>query len=426
MKTFTAEENNKLLNVFSSCKNQQIYTIGDLPNELEAYLAKNGNETSKSSGSNKFDVVISMFRLSGCSENEINEKVLHVLQSLKTGGKFVFVEECARYTDTKVEGMLNSAAYTNFVSSKSSKSGNEVLCFEIEQQFGFNQNYQDPSLTEKSCWVFRMTERKVEDGRKDFTTFQQYLDQSRYSHTHILRYERIFGKDFVSTGGINTTEEVCAKLQLKGGEKILDVGCGIGGSAFHFVEKYKGEVVGFDLSENMIEIAKNKNKEYKFPNIEFSVADALKVDYEPGSFDVVYSRDTILHIPPKNFLFSQFYKWMKPGGRLLITDYCCGPYNEHSEVFKAYVAERGYTMLTVDDYAQVLRDVGFKQVQGIDKTEHFLKILKSELEIFEGMKDEFIQKFSQKDYIDISEGWKDKLERSKYGDQRWGLFIAEK
>lgn len=425
--SFTPEECGKFLTLLSKCKSQQLLVIGNLPIDIEEFLKKNGNKTLKNeTDAAKFDYVISMFGFDGCAESEINKKVLSWMSALKVYGKLIFVEECARFTNEKVEGKHNSAVYTNFVQSKSMKVNNQIHCFEIEQQFGFNQNYQDSSLTEKSCWVFHKVERVVDDGRKDFTTFQQYLDQSRYSHNHILRYERIFGLDFVSTGGINTTEEVCKMLQVKPNEQILDVGCGIGGSAFHFQQKYNGKVVGFDLSENMIEIARNKIKNYKFPNIEFLVADALKVDYEENQFDVVYSRDTILHIPPKKLLFSQFYKWLKPGGRLLITDYCCGPYDQRSEDFKAYVAERGYTLLTVDDYAKVLEDVGFKDVQGIDKTDHFLKILKSEVDKFDGEKEEFVKKFSQKDYDDISGGWKDKLERSKYGDQRWGLFIARK
>lgn len=118
---------------------------------------------------------------------------------------------------------------------------------------------------------------------------------------------------------------------------------------------------------------------------------------------------------------------MRPGGRLLITDYCCGPYHEHDDDFKAYVSERGYSMLTVEDYAQVLRDVGFVDVVGVDLTaKSFLSILQKELDKFESTRDEFIEKFSQKDYDDISEGWKDKLQRCKKGDQRWGLFTAKK
>ena len=42
-------------------------------------------------------------------------------------------------------------------------------------------------------------------------------------------------------------------------------------------------------------------------NVQFEIADATKREYQPESFDVIYSRDTILHIPDKLALFQKFY-----------------------------------------------------------------------------------------------------------------------
>lgn len=50
-------------------------------------------------------------------------------------------------------------------------------------------------------------------------------------------------------------QEFCKKLDLQPGQKVLDVGCGIGGSAFHMAKLYGAEVRGVDLSTNMITIA---------------------------------------------------------------------------------------------------------------------------------------------------------------------------
>jgi len=272
-----------------------------------------------------------------------------------------------------------------------------------------------------------MTDSQVYDT-KGYKSFQAYLDEDRYSYSHILRYEKIFGEDYVSTGGPTTTQEFCAMLDLKEGQKVLDVGCGIGGSAFHMVKTAGAHILGIDLSANMIDLANKKLNHYKLPNIKFEVQDALDVELEAGSFDVVYSRDTILHIPDKEKLFSNFYRWLKPGGKLLITDYACGPYEQHSEFFKGYIQERGYTLLTVPDYGKVLSKVGFKNVQAIDKTSSFVSILSNELKKFATEKEEFLKSFPLSDYDDIYNGWQDKLVRvgDGTGEQRWGLFTAEK
>lgn len=58
---------------------------------------------------------------------------------------------------------------------------------------------------------------------------------------------------------------------------------------------------------------------------------------------------------------------LKPGGRLLITDYCTTE-AELSQGMQSYVQQRGYNLLAIADYAQVLRDAGFVDVVGEDRT----------------------------------------------------------
>ena len=50
-----------------------------------------------------------------------------------------------------------------------------------------------------------------------------------------LRYEKIFGEGYVSSGGPDTTREFVKSLNLRPGDRVLDIGCGIGGGAFHMV-----------------------------------------------------------------------------------------------------------------------------------------------------------------------------------------------
>ena len=99
-------------------------------------------------------------------------------------------------------------------------------------------------------------------GAYNSEDFQKFLDHQQYSRNGILRYEQIFGQDYVSTGGAETSEEFVAMLNLKEGQKVLDVGCGIGGSAFLMRRKYGAHVQGIDLSKNMIDIANERAAKY--------------------------------------------------------------------------------------------------------------------------------------------------------------------
>lgn len=84
---------------------------------------------------------------------------------------------------------------------------------------------------------------------------QAFLDGNQYTEEGIRRYEFIFGKTYVSTGGEVTTEKFLKQLNLNKDTRVLDVGCGIGGSAFYIARTYGSRVHGIDLSSNMISMA---------------------------------------------------------------------------------------------------------------------------------------------------------------------------
>jgi len=263
---------------------------------------------------------------------------------------------------------------------------------------------------------------------------QKFLDANQYSRKSILRYEKIFGKTYVSTGGEATTAEFCAQMGLEPGMKLLDVGAGIGGSAFYMAKSFGITVDGVDLSSNMVEIAREnlaKMSEEVQKKVTFRVEDATTMEYPENHYDVVYSRDTILHIADKKSLFQNFFKTLKPGGRVVITDYCRGDLAkagkaDYGQDFKDYVADRGYHLLTVEQYGQVLTEAGFASVDAQDKTELFVEILHRELENFRKIRDEVVEEYSAEDYDHICQGWEEKVVRCNNGDQAWGYFVGKK
>nr|POE74973.1 phosphoethanolamine n-methyltransferase 1 [Quercus suber] len=275
---------------------------------------------------------------------------------------------------------------------------------------------RDTILHIQICWTWQKV--RSEDDRG----FQRFLDNVQYKSSGILRYERVFGQGFVSTGGIDTTKEFVQKLELKPGQNVLDVGCGIGGGDFYMAENFNVDVVGIDLSINMVSFALERAIGLNC-SVEFEVADCTKKTYPENSFDVIYSRDTILHIQDKPALFRSFYKWLKPGGKVLISDYCKNAGTPSLE-FAEYIKQRGYDLHDVKSYGQMLRDAGFTDVIAEDRTEQFIQVLQRELNAVEKDKDAFIEDFSEEDYNDIVGGWKAKLIRTSSGEQRWGLFIA--
>jgi len=159
--------------------------------------------------------------------------------------------------------------------------------------------------------------------------------------------------------------------------------------------------------------------------VTFAHANVLIQDYPAESFDVIYSRDCIIHIREKAALFERFFRWLKPGGRLVISDYTCCPDSEKTEEFWTYLADRKYDLRPIGEYADFIRGAGFT-VTATDKSKWFTDILNMELEGFAKIKSSFLECHSEQDYADIVDGWNIKLVRIREGIQGWALFEGVK
>ena len=206
----------------------------------------------------------------------------------------------------------------------------------------------------------------------------QTLDSNQYAAAEIRKYEAIYGRHFVSPGGEACARDCVTRLNLAPGDRVLDVGSGLGGSAFLMATDHGVRVHGIDLSANMVALANQKCREEGLEDlVSFEQADCLDLTVS-RAYEAVYSRDVILHIEDKARLFQILREALVPRGRLLFTDYCRGECESSAE-FDAYVAERGYCLFTVAEYRDCLRQAGLGAVHGEDWTARFIDIHRQEL-----------------------------------------------
>ncbi len=115
-------------------------------------------------------------------------------------------------------------------------------------------------------------------------------------------------------------QEVINLLNPKDDVRFLDVGCGTGwavGQAFKLFNG-KGTFYGADLSEKMIEKAKENFKGYV--NIHFIKANAESIPLEDNCFDIIISTNSFHHYLHPDKALKEFHRLLKPGGKLYILD----------------------------------------------------------------------------------------------------------
>lgn len=254
-----------------------------------------------------------------------------------------------------------------------------------------------------------------------------YDNNGQYSRTGILRYEKIFGDGYISTGGPETTDDLCARLgpALKPGVRVLDVGSGIGGAAFYLAKTYGARVTGIDLAPEMIAIGLERARQANAPEtVKFLIGDILKTEF-PESFDVIWSRDALMHIHDKPTLFRRLHDLLAPGGRLVVTDYARGA-GPGSPEFQAYVRSTGYHLVDPASYGKLLEAAGFVDVVAEDATDKFLDIMKREAGRLAANRQDFVGLFSESDLNYLIDRWAMKDGFCRAGDMKWGIYQARR
>ena len=163
-----------------------------------------------------------------------------------------------------------------------------------------------------------------------------------------------------------------ALADLREGEVVLDLGCGGGIDAFLAAKKVgpEGKVIGVDMTEEMIQLANKNAERMKTENVEFRLGEIENLPVEDGIVDVIISNCVVNLSPDKDKVFTEAFRVLKPGGRMLISDIVTqgelpNEIRENLEMWAACVAGA----LDEKDYLQKIRNAGFKKVEVVAKND---------------------------------------------------------
>ena len=131
--------------------------------------------------------------------------------------------------------------------------------------------------------------------------------------------------DEFHTRGKESTVEIANLAQLQPHHNVLDVGCGLGGSARYIADQHGCSVIGIDLTDEYIDVA---NKLTEFVNltdkVSFKQGSALELPFPSENFDIVWTEHTQMNIPDKGKFYGELSRVLKPKGLLVFHDVFLG------------------------------------------------------------------------------------------------------
>lgn len=175
----------------------------------------------------------------------------------------------------------------------------------------------------------------------------------------------------------NTNKVLLEICQIKGSDKVLDAGCGVGGAAFYITEQTTAHVTGISLSEKQIEFAKqNAIKKNHQDKTDFQIMDYTQTTFEDESFDVVWACESISSATNKQDFIKEAYRLLKTGGKLILSDFFITIENQEDK--NSYMKKWGDTWCIssfepIRNFISLLENQGFEIKQNLDFTDKIFK-----------------------------------------------------
>uniref|UniRef100_A0A383V9Y5 Methyltransferase domain-containing protein n=1 Tax=Tetradesmus obliquus TaxID=3088 RepID=A0A383V9Y5_TETOB len=162
----------------------------------------------------------------------------------------------------------------------------------------------------------------------DAWTNEGILEYYWGEHIHLGYYteeERAAGwwKADFKANKLRFTQEMFKFSGSQQPKRILDVGCGFGGSSRWLASQFPdAEVIGITLSHKQVQRGTELAAERGLNNVKFMVMDALKMQFADDSFDLVWACESGEHMPDKKAYVEEMARVLAPGGKMVIACWC--------------------------------------------------------------------------------------------------------
>ena len=259
----------------------------------------------------------------------------------------------------------------------------------------------------------------------------QHSVSQGYDEQFIDLIEMIYGKGFLSQGGTASIDRMMSNLSLEN-QKVLDIGSGLGGVVLYLAERYPLDITGLEPQKYLYTRAVESLNERTFrgsPRFVLMDHPARLNQFPDESFDIVISKESILHIPleVKESFFLEIARVLKPRGKIVIMDWM-RTVDQYSQKTKKMMDMDGvaYHLVTPTDYRSMLQDAGFSLVQMEDVSQEIVSCSQDNIHKIHEISPSIQERYGLEVYEYSIESWGYQRDAFASKELVAGIFRAEK
>ena len=215
----------------------------------------------------------------------------------------------------------------------------------------------------------------------------QLSEPGEYDADMLTLLQLIWGDGFLSPGGAEEVARLLEGSDIRGC-RVLDIGCGLGAIDELLVTRFgAASVVGIDIDPHLVQGLNQRIAAAGLTDrIVGEAVDGGPLPYLNDSFDVVFSKDSLVQIPDKPTLFAEVLRVLKSGGRFIASDWLRGGSGPYSSEMLEFFRLEGitYNMATLDESAAVLSASGFTDIELRDRNAWYRDLARREVAALQG------------------------------------------